>query len=120
MAAMSPEYCRPVNGWHRRSSAGSHPGGWAAPRLALFADSVAAALRYAGDNDIDIANWPVRRSHLLLQVRRSSAILTSWKCCPLCPAEGCINRRFAGNELDDLQHPDIDSTSPDWPPTRDP
>jgi subtilisin family serine protease len=85
-----------------------------------FADSVAAALRYAGDNDIDIVNLSLFADPYLYYCKSEAeqrAILKELEAAArYAQQRGVLIVASAGNEVDDLQHPDIDSTSPDWPP----
>lgn len=85
-----------------------------------FADSVAAALRYAGDNDIDIVNLSLFADPYLYYCKSEAeqrAILKELEAAArYAQQKGVLIVASAGNEADDLQHPDIDSTSPDWPP----
>jgi lantibiotic leader peptide-processing serine protease len=85
-----------------------------------FVDSVAAALRYAADNDIDIVNLSLfadpylyycksdKEQRAMLKQLESAASYARQK--------GVLIVASAGNEEADLQHPMIDSISPDWPP----
>jgi len=85
-----------------------------------FADSVAAALRYAGDNDIDIVNLSLFADPYLYYCKSEAeqrAILKELEAAArYAQQRGVLIVASAGNELADLQHPDIDDTSPDWPP----
>jgi subtilisin family serine protease len=85
-----------------------------------FADSVAAALRYAGDNDIDIVNMSFFADPYLYYCKSDAeqrAILRSIESAARYARQrGVVLVAAAGNEADDLQHPDLDETSPDWPP----
>jgi subtilisin family serine protease len=85
-----------------------------------FADSVAAALRYAGDNDIDIVNLSLFADPYLYYCKseaQQKAILKELEAAArYAQQRGVLIVASAGNELADLQHPDLDDTSPDWPP----
>jgi lantibiotic leader peptide-processing serine protease len=85
-----------------------------------FADSVAAALRYAGDHGIDIVNLSLFADPYLYYCKSEAeqrAILKELEqAARYAQQKGVLIVASAGNELDDLQHPEIDSTSPDWPP----
>jgi subtilisin family serine protease len=85
-----------------------------------FADSVAAALRYAGDNDIDIVNLSLFADPYLYYCKSEAeqrAILKDLEeAARYARQKGVLIVASAGNEADDLQHPDLDETSPDWPP----
>lgn len=85
-----------------------------------FADSVAAALRYAGDNDIDIVNLSLFADPYLYYCKSEAeqrAILKELEAAArYAQQKGVLIVASAGNEVEDLQHPGIDTTSPDWPP----
>lgn len=85
-----------------------------------FADSVAAALRYAGDNDIDIVNLSLFADPYLYYCKSEAeqrAILKELESAArYAQQRGVLIVASAGNEVEDLQHPGIDTTSPDWPP----
>lgn len=85
-----------------------------------FVDSVAAALRYAGDVGLDVVNLSLfpdpylyycaneAEQRDLLQELRQAARYAQQR--------GVLIVSAATNEAVDLQHPGIDSISPDWPP----
>lgn len=85
-----------------------------------FADSVAAALRYAGDNDIDIVNLSLFADPYLFYCKSDAeqrAILKELESAARYARQrGVLIVASAGNEQADLQHPGLDETSPDWPP----
>ena len=85
-----------------------------------FADSVAAALRYAGDNDIDIVNLSLFADPYLYYCKSEAeqrAILSELEAAArYAQQRGVLIVASAGNEQADLQHPIIDDVSPDWPP----
>jgi subtilisin family serine protease len=85
-----------------------------------FADSVAAALRYAGDNDIDIVNLSLFADPYLYYCKSEAeqrAILKDLGAAArYAQQRGVLIVASAGNEQADLQHPGIDDISPDWPP----
>jgi subtilisin family serine protease len=85
-----------------------------------FADSVAAALRYAGDNDIDIVNLSLYADPYLYYCKSEAeqrAILKELESAArYAQKKGVLIVASAGNEQADLQHPVLDDTSPDWPP----
>lgn len=85
-----------------------------------FADSVAAALRYAGDNDIDIVNLSLFADPYLYYCKSEAeqrAILKELEAAAkYAQQKGVLIVAAAGNEQADLQHPGIDDISPDWPP----
>lgn len=85
-----------------------------------FADSVAAALRYAGDVELDIVNLSLFADPYLYYCKNDGeqrAILKDIeKAAKYAQQRGVLIVTSAGNGASDLQHPGIDSTSPDWPP----
>jgi subtilisin family serine protease len=85
-----------------------------------FADSVAAALRYAGDNDIDIVNLSLFADPYLYYCKsekEQKAILKELEAAArYAQQRGVLVVASAGNEQADLQHPGMDDISPDWPP----
>ncbi len=85
-----------------------------------FADSVAAALRYAGDHDIDIVNLSLFADPYLYYCKSEAeqrAILKELESAArYAQQKGVLIVASAGNELADLQHPGFDDISPDWPP----
>jgi subtilisin family serine protease len=85
-----------------------------------FADSVAAALRYAGDNDIDIVNLSLFADPYLYYCKSEAeqrAILKDLEdAARYAQQRGVLIVASAGNEQADLQHPVLDDISPDWPP----
>jgi subtilisin family serine protease len=85
-----------------------------------FADSVAAALRYAGDNGIDIVNLSLFADPYLYYCkseREQRTILKELeKAAKYAQQRGVLIVASAGNEQADLQHPIFDDISPDWPP----
>jgi subtilisin family serine protease len=85
-----------------------------------FADSVAAALRYAGDQKLDIVNLSLYADPYLFYCKNEAeqrAILKELeKAAKYAQQRGVLIVSSAGNEQADLQHPIFDDTSPDWPP----
>lgn len=85
-----------------------------------FADAVAAALRYAGDQQLDIVNLSLFADPYLFYCKDAAeqkAILNELESAArYAQQRGVLIVASAGNEQADLQHPDIDDTSPDWPP----
>lgn len=85
-----------------------------------FADSVAAALRYAGDHDIDIVNLSLFADPYLYYCKSEKeqrAILKELESAArYAQQRGVLIVASAGNEQADLQHPGTDDISPDWPP----
>lgn len=85
-----------------------------------FADSVAAALRYAGDNHLDVVNLSLFADPYLYYCKSDAeqrAILKELEeAARYARQQGVLVVASAGNEQADLQHPGIDEISPDWPP----
>jgi subtilisin family serine protease len=85
-----------------------------------FADSVAAALRYAGDQKFDIVNMSLFADPYLYYCKSEAqqrAILKQIESAARYARQrGVLIVASAGNEQADLQHPDLDDVSPDWPP----
>ncbi len=85
-----------------------------------FADSVAAALRYAGDNGIDIVNLSLFADPYLYYCENDAAQRAILKelasAAQYAQQRGVLIVAAAGNEAADLQHPGVDGISPDWPP----
>jgi subtilisin family serine protease len=85
-----------------------------------FADSVAAALRYAGDQGIDIVNLSLFADPYLYYCKSKAeqkAILKELEAAArYAQQRGVLIVASAGNEQADLQHPGMDTISPDWPP----
>jgi subtilisin family serine protease len=85
-----------------------------------FADSVAAALRYAGDQRLDIVNLSLFADPYLYFCSNDAgqrAILHDLQSAArYAQQRGVVIVASAGNQADDLGHPTIDDISPDWPP----
>ncbi len=85
-----------------------------------FADSVAAALRYAGDQRLDVVNLSLFADPYLYYCANEAgqrAILKSLQdAARYAQQRGVVIVAAAGNEAQDLGHPSIDDISPDWPP----
>lgn len=85
-----------------------------------FADSVAAALRYAGDQELDIVNLSLYADPYLFYCKsekEQKAILKELEAAArYARQKGVLIVASAGNEAADLQHPVFDDSSPDWPP----
>jgi subtilisin family serine protease len=85
-----------------------------------FADSVAAALRYAGDIQLDVVNLSLFADPYLYYCKndkQQKAILkTLEQAARYAQQRGVLIVASAGNEQTDLQHPGLDQLSPDWPP----
>jgi subtilisin family serine protease len=85
-----------------------------------FADSVAAALYYAGDIGLDVVNLSLFADPYLYYCKNDKeqkAILkTLEEAARYAQQHGVLIVASAGNEQADLQHPGLDPLSPDWPP----
>lgn len=85
-----------------------------------FADSVAAALRYAGDQRLDVVNLSLFADPYLYycaSVAEQRAIMKSLQdAARYAQQRGVVIVAAAGNEAQDLGHPVSDELSPDWPP----
>lgn len=85
-----------------------------------FADSVAAALRYAGDIGLDVVNLSLFADPYLYYCSNDAgqrAILRDLQSAArYAQQRGVLIVASAGNETADLQHPGMDDISPDWPP----
>jgi subtilisin family serine protease len=85
-----------------------------------FADAVAAALRYAGDQQLDVVNLSLFADPFLYYCKNDAeqrAILRDLtSAARYAQQRGVVVVASAGNEADDLGHPISDEISPDWPP----
>ena len=85
-----------------------------------FVDSVAAALRYAGDQGLDIVNLSLFADPYLYYCKSEAdqrAMLKDLEdAARYAQQRGVLIVASAGNQQADLQHPIIDNISPDWPP----
>ncbi len=85
-----------------------------------FADSVAAALRYAGDQRLDVVNLSLFADPYLYycanEPEQRTILLDLQKAARYAQQRGVVIVAAAGNEADDLGHPVEDDISPDWPP----
>ncbi len=85
-----------------------------------FADSVAAALRYAGDQHLDVVNLSLFADPYLFYCSSEAgqrAILRELSSAArYAQQRGVVIVAAAGNEAIDLGHPTVDTVSPDWPP----
>ncbi|WP_344801221.1 S8 family peptidase [Microlunatus ginsengisoli] len=84
------------------------------------ADSVAAALRYAGDLRLDVVNLSLFADPYLYYCgndAQQKAILKDLQdASRYAQQRGVVMVASAGNEAQDLGHPTTDEVSPDWPP----
>jgi subtilisin family serine protease len=85
-----------------------------------FAESVAAALRYAGDQQLDVVNISLFADPFLYYCKSDAeqrAILQDLEdAARYARQQGVVIVTSSGNEATDLRHPSIDEISPDWPP----
>lgn len=85
-----------------------------------FADSVAAALRYAGDQRLDVVNLSLFADPYLYfcanAAEQRAILLDLQSAARYAQQRGVVIVAAAGNEAQDLGHPTIDDISPDWPP----
>jgi subtilisin family serine protease len=85
-----------------------------------FADSVAAALRYAGDQQIDVVNLSLFADPYLYycadDAGQREILLELQRAARYAQQRGVVIVASAGNEAFDLGHPSYDAISPDWPP----
>lgn len=85
-----------------------------------FADSVAAALRYAGDNKLDVVNLSLFADPYLYYCGNDAEQRAIYKslqdAARYAQQRGVVIVAAAGNEAQDLGHPVLDDISPDWPP----
>jgi lantibiotic leader peptide-processing serine protease len=85
-----------------------------------FVDSVAAALRYAGDHQIDVVNLSLFADPFLYycgnDAEQRALLREMQSAAKYAQQRGVVIVAAAGNEAQDLGHPSEDSISPDWPP----
>jgi subtilisin family serine protease len=85
-----------------------------------FADSVAAALRYAGDQRLDVVNLSLFADPYLYfcanEAGQRAILKELQQAARYAQQRGVVIVAAAGNEAHDLGHPTIDEISPDWPP----
>jgi subtilisin family serine protease len=85
-----------------------------------FADAVAAALRYAGDQRLDIVNLSLFADPFLFyctsDAEQRTILQSLQSAARYAQQRGVLIVASAGNEEMDLQHPGVDVISPDWPP----
>jgi lantibiotic leader peptide-processing serine protease len=85
-----------------------------------FADSVAAALRYAGDQRLGVVNLSLFADPYLYfcadEAGQRAILLELQSAARYAQQRGVVIVAAAGNEADDLGHPVSDDISPDWPP----
>jgi subtilisin family serine protease len=85
-----------------------------------FADSVAAALRYAGNQGLDVVNLSLFADPYLYfcanDAGQRAVLHDLQQAARYAQQRGVVIVAAAGNEADDLGHPTTDEISPDWPP----
>ena len=85
-----------------------------------FVDSVAAALRYAGNEGLDVVNLSLFADPYLYYCKNDAgqrAMLKEMRrAARYAQQRGVVIVAAAGNESQDLGHPEFDDISPDWPP----
>src|SRR5829696_2681375 len=85
-----------------------------------FVDAVAAALRYAGDQRLDVVNMSLFADPYLYycqnEAEQRAMLKELQSAARYAQQRGVVLVASAGNEADDLQHPTIDEISPDYPP----
>ena len=85
-----------------------------------FVDSVAAALRYAGDQHLDVVNLSLFADPYLYYCSNDAgqrAMLQQMLAAArYAQQRGVLIVAAAGNEALNLRHPLLDTISPDWPP----
>jgi subtilisin family serine protease len=85
-----------------------------------FADSVAAALRYAGDQHLDVVNLSLFADPFLYfcgnDAEQRAILHDLTDATRYAQQQGVVVVAAAGNEAQDLGHPTEDVISPDWPP----
>jgi subtilisin family serine protease len=81
---------------------------------------VAAALRYAGDQRLDVVNLSLFADPYLYfcanEAGQRAVLHDLQDAARYAQQRGVVVVAAAGNEAHDLGHPDIDDISPDWPP----
>jgi len=85
-----------------------------------FADSVAAALRYSGDVGLDVVNLSLFADPYLFYCRNDQSQREIYnmiaEAARYAQQRGVLIVSSAGNGSNDLRHPGLDTTSPDFPP----
>jgi len=85
-----------------------------------FADTVAAALRYAGDLRLDVVNMSLFADPYLYycgsDAQQRAQYQSMAAAARYAQQRGVLIVAAAGNQADDMAHPTIDTISPDWPP----
>jgi lantibiotic leader peptide-processing serine protease len=85
-----------------------------------FVDSVAAALRYAGDQRLDVVNLSLFADPYLYycgsDAQQRAMYRSMQDAARYAEQRGVLIVAAAGNEALNLKHPEFDTISPDWPP----
>lgn len=85
-----------------------------------FADSVAAALRYAADVGVDVVNLSLYADPYLYycgsEAEQRAILRELQSAARYAEQRGVVIVAAATNERIDLQHPVLDTISPEWPP----
>jgi subtilisin family serine protease len=85
-----------------------------------FADSVAAAIHYAGEIRVDIVNMSLFADPYLYYCGNDAQQRAQYQAIAeavrYAQRRGVLIVAAAGNQADDIAHPTIDTISPDWPP----
>jgi len=85
-----------------------------------FADSIVAALYYAADVGLDVVNMSLFADPYLYycgsNAEQRTILRALEKAARYARQQGVLIVTSAGNNQSDLQHPGLDTTSPDWPP----
>jgi subtilisin family serine protease len=85
-----------------------------------FADSVAAAIHYAGEIRVDIVNMSLFADPYLYYCGNDAQQRAQYRAIAeavrYAQQRGVLIVAAAGNQADDIAHPTIDTISPDWPP----
>ena len=85
-----------------------------------FVDSVAAALRYAGDQRLSVVNLSLFADPFLYycssDAEQRALLKQMQSAARYAQQRGVVIVAAAGNEAQDLGHPEFDDISPDWPP----
>jgi subtilisin family serine protease len=85
-----------------------------------FGKPVAAALRYAGDLRLDVVNLSLFADPYLYycgnEAEQRAQYRALFDAAKYAQQRGVVIVAAAGNEATDLQHPTVDTISPDWPP----
>lgn len=85
-----------------------------------FADSAAAALRYAGDIRLDVVNMSLFADPYLYycgnDAQQRTIMRSLQEAARYAQQRGVLIVATTGNQSLDIKHPSVDTISPDWPP----